>query len=188
MNPAYVELTTSRGYESHDHQFFMRMSVLVSDLLIFLTALYYFVVHLDVPTRSKARWVVFALCCHPVLILIDYGHFQYNCVSLGLALWSVALLLSGRNVLAALAFSAALNFKQMELYHALPIFFYLLAMCRKQSGLPRQLFTLIKIGVATLAAFGLIWYPFLGDVALAQQVISLSISLLELFDDQKRFT
>ena len=173
MNPAYVELKVSRGYESHDHQFFMRMSVLVSDLIVFVTALFYYIAHLQVPSGSKTRWVVFAVCCHPVLLLIDYGHFQYNCVSLGLALWTVAFLLRGRNVLAALAFTAALNFKQMELYHALPVFFYLLAACRRQSGLDRQLIALIKIGAVTLAAFGLIWYPFLGDAALVQQVIFL---------------
>ncbi|KAK4028452.1 hypothetical protein OUZ56_017738 [Daphnia magna] len=70
----------------------------------------------------------------------------------------------GKNVLAAIAFSAALNFKQMELYHAILLFagFYLLASCQpKGSSLPSQLKNLVQIGAATVATFAIIWYPFL---------------------------
>ncbi|KAK4003576.1 hypothetical protein OUZ56_005333 [Daphnia magna] len=79
----------------------------------------------------------------------------------------------GKNVLAAIAFSAALNFKQMELYHAIPIFFYLLASCQpKGSSLPSQLKNLVQIGAATVATFAIIWYPFLQiHDGLLQQVI-----------------
>ncbi len=150
----------------------MRMSVLVSDCLFFISALYFYIRNLKM--SSKYKWVFFALCSHPGLTLIDYGHFQYNCVSLGLTLWAIILISQGRNVFAAIAFSFALNFKQMELYHAIPIFFYLLASCRqKASSLLSQIGNLIKIGVVTLATFLLIWYPFLQfHDGLLQQVLS----------------
>ena len=172
INPDFVKLFTSRGYESPHHQFFMRMSVLVSDCIFFISALYFSVRNLKV--SSKYKWVFFALCSHPGLTLIDYGHFQYNCVSLGLTLWATIFISQGRNVLAAIAFSAALNFKQMELYHAIPIFFYLLASCQKKgSSFLSQIGNLVKIGAATLATFALIWYPFLQlHDGLLQQVVS----------------
>jgi len=159
VDPAFVELFDSRGYESLAHQFFMRMTVLLSDLVFFVSALYYCIKSSKINT--KYQWVLFGICSHPGLILIDYGHFQYNCVSLGLALWAITFISQGRNVMAAIAFSAALNFKQMELYHALPIFFYLLAACEKKPGMVSKLFTLACIGIATIVTFGLIWYPFM---------------------------
>ena len=171
INPAFVELFVSRGYESDSHQFFMRMTVLVSDLIFFISALYYYIKSSKI--NNKYKWVLFGICSHPGLTLIDYGHFQYNCVSLGLALWSVAFLSRGRNIMAAIAFSAALNFKQMELYHALPIFFYLLAACERKPNIFSKLLTLARIGIVTLVTFILIWYPFLqaGD-GLLQQVVT----------------
>lgn len=149
----------------------MRMSVLISDLLFFISALYYYVKNLN--ASSKYKWVIFALCSHPGLTLIDYGHFQYNCVSLGLTLWSIIFLSKEKNILAAVAFSAALNFKQMELYHAIPVFFYLLASCHKNSSsIFSQGLKLIKIGAATFLTFVLIWYPFLEfKSGLFQQVL-----------------
>lgn len=92
----------------------------------------------------------------PSLVLIDHGHFQYphcvdhrindshtpglvfsladyltryNCVSLGLTLWAIIGLGSGRDLLGSAAFMLALSYKQMELYHATPFFFYLLGKC-----------------------------------------------------------
>ncbi|KAK4027267.1 hypothetical protein OUZ56_016278 [Daphnia magna] len=86
----------------------------------------------------------------------------------------------GKNVLAAIAFSAALNFKQMELYHAILLFagFYLLASCQpKGSSLPSQLKNLVQIGAATVATFAIIWYPFLQihDWLLQQVIVRLFI-------------
>ncbi|XP_045028478.1 dolichyl pyrophosphate Man9GlcNAc2 alpha-1,3-glucosyltransferase [Daphnia magna] len=171
INQDYVKLHVSWGFENFDNQHFMRMSVLVSDCLFFVSALYFYIRSLKM--SNKYKWVFFALYSHPGLTLIDYGHFQYNCVSLGLTLWAIIFVSQGKNVLAAIAFSAALNFKQMELYHAIPIFFYLLASCQpKGSSLPSQLKNLVQIGAATVATFAIIWYPFLQiHDGLLQQVI-----------------
>lgn len=160
VDSKYVELFTSRGYESLSHQFFMRMSVLVSDCLIYTSALYYYAKSLKISDNQK--WVVFALCSHPGITLIDYGHFQYNCVSLGLALWAFQFLSQSHHILAAIAFTAALNFKQMELYHAIPVFFYLLAKCQpKGSTVLSQIANVLKLGTVTLICFAILWYPFL---------------------------
>jgi alpha-1,3-glucosyltransferase len=68
------------------------------------------------------------------LILIDHGHFQYNSISLGLALISFIMATQQNSILlSAIFFTLSLNYKQMELYHAIPIFVYLLsAYCIEQ--------------------------------------------------------
>jgi hypothetical protein len=71
--------------------------------------------------------VVSAVLLIPSLIVIDHGHFQYNSISLGLALAAAALLLRGRWLISAVAFALALNYKQMLLYFAPAFFVYLLA-------------------------------------------------------------
>ncbi len=68
------------------------------------------------------------------MILIDHGHFQYNSISLGLALISFIMATQQNSILlSAIFFTLSLNYKQMELYHAIPIFVYLLsAYCIEQ--------------------------------------------------------
>lgn len=51
---------------------------------------------------------------------------MFNCVSLGFALFAIISLLKDSHEVGAMFFVLALNYKQMELYHALPFFFYLL--------------------------------------------------------------
>ena len=46
MHPDWINLRTSRGYESYDHKLFMRYSVLVTDISIFFTAVTAFVCYL----------------------------------------------------------------------------------------------------------------------------------------------
>lgn len=53
-------------------------------------------------------------------------------MSQGFALWGIVALGLGWDVLGSVAFSLALNYKQMELYHALPFFCYLLGKCVKR--------------------------------------------------------
>ena len=66
-----------------------------------------------------------------------------------------------RNYTASVLFVLALNYKQMELYHALPFFFYLLARCCHQQGVVRKLVMLALIGATVITTFGIVWFPFL---------------------------
>ena len=108
------------------------------------------------------------LLLQPGLILIDHGHFQYNCASLGLALWGIVAVCTNFDLLGSIAFSLALNFKQMELYHSLPFFCYLLGKAL-QSRSPLLKVALLGITVAT--TFAVCWVPFLVDVETALQVL-----------------
>lgn len=127
INSSYVKLMHSRGLESAEHKSFMRLTVLTADIFIFFPATILMVLSLDKVFPSTHRHcTLFTLIAYPGLILIDNGHFQYNNVSLGLMLFAVAAILHSSYNWASLLFSLALNYKQMELYHALPFFVYLL--------------------------------------------------------------
>ncbi|XP_063357316.1 dolichyl pyrophosphate Man9GlcNAc2 alpha-1,3-glucosyltransferase isoform X1 [Pelmatolapia mariae] len=171
INPEWVELLKSRGYESTQHKLFMRTTVLVADLLIYIPAVVLYCLYLTDGSSKKKVSVMFCFLLYPGLILIDYGHFQYNGVSLGFALWGILALGLGWDVLGSMAFSLALNYKQMELYHALPFFCYLLGKCIKTGLMGRGLFLLVRVGVTVLATFALCWLPFLAEPSQAMQVV-----------------
>ncbi|KAF0041885.1 hypothetical protein F2P81_005417 [Scophthalmus maximus] len=139
INPEWVELHTSRGYESPAHKLFMRATVLVADLLIYIPAVVLYCFYLTDGSAKKKVSTLFCFLLYPGLILIDFGHFQYNGVSHGFALWGVVALGLGWDVFGSMAFCLALNYKQMELYHALPFFCYLLGKCVKLGLMGRGL-------------------------------------------------
>uniref|UniRef100_A0A8C2KA67 Alpha-1,3-glucosyltransferase n=1 Tax=Cyprinus carpio TaxID=7962 RepID=A0A8C2KA67_CYPCA len=171
LNPEWVELHASRGYESHSHKLFMRATVLFTDILIYIPAvLLYCFYFCDGSSKQKVA-TAFCILLYPGLILIDYGHFQYNSVSLGLALWGILGLGLGWDLFGSLAFTLALNYKQMELYHSLPFFCYLLGKCIKQGLTGRGFFHLFKISMTVLVTSALCWMPFLSDPKQPLQVL-----------------
>ena len=180
-HPELVALYASRGYESEATRVFMRRSVIACDVLVFLPAALACVVAGVAPGR--ARIGLFALLCAlPPLMLVDHGHFQYNCVSLGLALWAAHAAMVGWPLACSVAFCLALNFKQMSLYLAPAFFCYLLSGCLRAGaaaapGATRArrawltLASVVKLGVVVIFTFGLCWLPFLGSAADAVAVL-----------------
>lgn len=173
IDPSFVKLRESRGFESAAHKHFMRLTVLVADLLIYLPAIVYFMINLRSWSRSqldesnlfrftRRNVAVLTALIYPGLILIDHGHFQYNCVSLGFFVAAVAAIAQDSFVIGSILFVLALNYKQMELYHALPFFFYILGRHTpgKTRSWPRCIRTLICVSLAVLLTFGVIWMPF----------------------------
>ena len=146
----------------------MRNSVLIADFLILSPAILAFT---RVMKPEGSVWSLATFMLYPGLILIDNGHFQYNDISLGLFTLAVALILQSRELCASVAFVLALNYKQMELYHALPFFFYLLGLCFGQKNWFSTFLKLCKIGLAVIVTFGFIWWPFLQYPEQVVQVI-----------------
>ncbi|KAL7891265.1 hypothetical protein AOLI_G00007410 [Acnodon oligacanthus] len=171
IDPAWVELHTSRGYESASHKLFMRTTVLFADIVIYIPAVILFCFYLTDGSSKKKVATALCILLYPGLILIDYGHFQYNSVSLGLAMWGVVGLGLGWDLLGSMAFTLALNYKQMELYHSLPFFCYLLGKCIKQGLMGKGLLLLVKISLTVLVTFAFCWWPFLSDPQQILQVL-----------------
>ncbi|XP_066548514.1 dolichyl pyrophosphate Man9GlcNAc2 alpha-1,3-glucosyltransferase [Amia ocellicauda] len=171
INPDWVALHTSRGHESIKHKLYMRATVLVADIVIYIPAVILYCLYLSEGSARKKVATMLCILLYPGLILIDYGHFQYNCVSLGLALWAVLALGLGWDVVGSLAFCLALNYKQMELYHSLPFFCFLLGKCLKQGLGAGGFLRLLKIAVTVVGSFALCWLPFLSDPQQIVQVL-----------------
>lgn len=172
INPAWTKLHSSRGFESEDHKLFMRYSVLCVDVLIFLPSVVYFLYSASHSHLGSTITPFFSACLmlmYPGLILIDNGHFQYNCVSLGLFIWALAFVLQDHDIKGTMIFCLSLSYKQMELYHALPFFFYFLGKCLNAS-LRSGLVYLTKLASAVLFMFLLVFFPFLGSQSTLFQV------------------
>ncbi|TFK10168.1 serine/threonine-protein phosphatase 2A catalytic subunit alpha isoform [Platysternon megacephalum] len=169
INPDWIALHTSRGYESQPHKLFMRATVLIADLLVYIPAVILYCCYLkETSTKKKASISLCALCIllYPGLILIDYGHFH-----LGFALWGVLFLSYDWDLLGSLAFCLAINYKQMELYHSLPFFCYLLGKCFQKGLTGKGLVLLIKIAFMVVASFAICWLPFCTEVEQILQVL-----------------
>ena len=166
--PELVALHASRGIETASTRAFMRNSVLALDALVFLPAA---VIAAGLHGSSKTgTWfrcaLLVQLTCNPSLLLVDHGHFQYNCVSLGLTLWGIVAALSGYPLASSVAFSLALNFKQMSLYLAPAFFTYLLAGClRRSPSLADKALAVARLGLTVIATFTMCWLPFLGEAS-----------------------
>ncbi|KAL3270980.1 hypothetical protein HHI36_021483 [Cryptolaemus montrouzieri] len=186
LNENYTVLHASRGFESDEHKIFMRLTVLLCDILVYIPSLvifYYSCAKLyqsDSANRSvkqnytipSSLSIILALL-YPGIILIDHGHFQYNNVSLGLTTFSVIFLLHQKNILSSIFFCLALNYKQMELYHSLPFFLYLLSTCIPKPGKRAisGVVSLFVLGITVVVTFSIIWLPFLFDLDILLQVL-----------------
>lgn len=154
----------------------MRWTVLSSDALIFFpAALYWVVVYYIQYSEKDSIWQLSVILLSPGLILIDHGHFQYNCISLGLTLAAVAAIFSENELLASVLFSLALNHKQMSTYFAPAFFSYLLGKCLQRRNPPLEV---LKLGIMVLGTFTLIWSPFLYS---KEDAIQVNMSILVLF-------
>ncbi|XP_045771294.1 dolichyl pyrophosphate Man9GlcNAc2 alpha-1,3-glucosyltransferase [Maniola jurtina] len=169
LEPESVRLFASRGYEGEAHKSFMRWSVFLSDLYFYVSAALCLCV--DAERAATRRGVLqrtdvasVLLLLYPGLLLVDHGHFQYNCVSLGLFLWATFFVVAVENdTLATIFFVLALNYKQMELYHALPFFIYLLRKCftwlPHKGRVSHVVHRFNKLAIAVISSFIIIWYP-----------------------------
>ncbi|KAJ9111471.1 hypothetical protein QFC22_006498 [Naganishia vaughanmartiniae] len=110
-------------------------------------------------TRKTKVVAIASILCWPGLILIDNGHFQYNSFMLGLCLAALTCFEHSHDALGAIAFSCCILFKQMGLYWSPAVFAYLLGKCIWLGG-ETGVWLLLKIGVATVLTFGVMFVPF----------------------------
>ncbi|CAA0406130.1 unnamed protein product [Arabidopsis thaliana] len=161
FNPESVALLSSRGHESYLGKLLMRWTVLSSDAFIFFPAALFFVlVYHRNRTRggkSEVAWHIAMILLNPCLILIDHGHFQYNCISLGLTVGAIAAVLCESEVLTCVLFSLALSHKQMSAYFAPAFFSHLLGKCLRRKS---PILSVIKLGIAVIVTFVIFWWPY----------------------------
>ena len=95
---------------------------------------------------------------------VDHGHFQYNSISLSLAIIAACLVTENslsKRLLGAIFFTLSLFYKQMQLYHALPFFFILLGQATKQKTFIGKLTEVSLYGTSVIVTSSVILSPFL---------------------------
>ncbi|KAF7721201.1 Mitochondrial beta-keto-acyl synthase [Apophysomyces ossiformis] len=167
MQPDWFALDSSRGHESPESKFFMRSTVIVSEALIYIPAVLVFC-HILYGTESYLKKYIAAtlILMQPALLMIDHGHFQYNSVMLGLALWAINGFLTNHYVLGSIFFCASLAFKQMALYYAPAVFAFLLGKCFQKG--PSLFF---KLAITVMLTFGILFAPWLTSLDDFLQVV-----------------
>lgn len=145
--PDSMKLVESHGYETKTHKFFMRMTVLINDMIFFIVGSIC-ASYLDLRKYNFfIKWInLFLIFMAPPNVLIDHGHFQYNCVTLGLTLLGYYFCCSDQIVLGSILFTCALNYKQMAFYYAFAFFAYILGriifLSRRSSQVLYLIFTI----------------------------------------------
>ncbi|KAF4590166.1 Glucosyltransferase-like protein [Pleurotus pulmonarius] len=165
INPAWVALNASRGIETPESKVFMRATVLALDLLIYVPALLMFVKTWQGSRSNRTQNLsLLTLLFQPALLLIDFGHFQYNSVMLGLTILALNFFAQGQDVLGAICFVLSLGFKQMSLYYAPAIGSYLISKCIYLG--PKAGWRLfVRLAIVTTASSVLLFLPFLPPFA-----------------------
>ncbi|KAF9450577.1 glycosyltransferase family 57 protein [Macrolepiota fuliginosa MF-IS2] len=161
INPKWVALDASRGIETETSKIFMRSTVVVWDMLIYVPALVMFVRTWQGNRSGRTQELaLLTLLFQPALLLIDFGHFQYNSVMLGFTLLAMNFFATGQDLAGAVCFVLSLGFKQMALYYAPAIGSYLLAKCL-YLGVPGPGFKhFTRLGVTTVFSFLVLFLPF----------------------------
>ncbi|KAI9259412.1 glycosyl transferase [Phascolomyces articulosus] len=163
INPDWFALDTSRGYESPESKFFMRATVVVSEALVYIPAVWCFC-RIVYPQQQRKYLVLLLILMQPTLILIDHGHFQFNSVMLGFALWAINGYLTKHYLLGSVCFCLALGFKQMALYYSPAVFSFLIGTCISMPKKQQGLLLFCQLGVTVITAFGLLLSPWLASV------------------------
>ncbi|KAH7379307.1 ALG6, ALG8 glycosyltransferase family-domain-containing protein [Phaeosphaeria sp. MPI-PUGE-AT-0046c] len=165
IDPDWFALYESRALDDPSLKIYMRATVLVSEYLIYVPAVVIFLrrySRLEGVNVWESSIALVAILMQPATILIDHGHFQYNTVMLGFAVATLSSMIAGRPLWGCVFFVGALGFKQMALFYAPAIFAYLLGICL----FPRiNIVRFLAIALTTLAAFAVLYLPFLSGIA-----------------------
>lgn len=159
--PKWFTLNESRGIEDEGIKSYMRFTVLLSELICYIPAVLYFTKWVGKRRNQSPlsqSLAAAAILFQPSLMLIDHGHFQYNCVMLGFTVLTINNLLDEFYSMAAVCFVCSICFKQMALYYS-PIFFAILL--SKSLFYPKRfnIGRLLAISISTIATFAVMYMP-----------------------------
>ena len=163
----------------------LELLALVPPLLKLLVALY------PKASTTTRRIYLFLYLLIPSLIFVDHGHFQPNSAMHGLVLWAVYFIITQRIEWAVVFMVAAVNFKQMALYFAMPFAFmtlgslYKLA-CQRFKGDKSKIIGYMGVrclGLALVfaATIGVLWYPWVRETLLGDPSLGASSVLARIF-------
>ncbi|KAJ2498936.1 glycosyl transferase [Coemansia sp. RSA 1972] len=150
------------GYASPSCVMFQRLTVLVSELVLFMALRR--VVRIKGNT-VQARVSMALLFLSPGFVFVDHVHFQYNGVLLGMLVYSISLIMEDQDVLAGTVFATLLCFKHIFMYVAPAYFVYLLrhycAVYRRgRLNIKASAVRVLKLGLVVALVFSVSFGPF----------------------------
>ena len=168
--PPLVTLSKSMGIENEYVKAYMRSTVIISDICVFIPALLlcYYKLNKQSSTSSstvvlkpKMRLYMLLICMIQFpLVLIDHGHFQYNSVCIGFTVIGGVAILYDYDYVGSIMFALALNFKQMTLYYAPVFFIALIRKCAMKNTPVAKVTHFFCIGITVVLTFAILWIPF----------------------------
>lgn len=156
IDPQIVDLHKGINYDSNTVIYFQRVSVIVSDIVLFC-GVYLLTKNLNLRKRFMV-WIL--LIWSPSLILVDHMHFQYNGFLLGFLLISLSYLEEGRDLMGGFVFVVILCLKHLFAVAAPVYFVYLLRHYCWRGGLFRTFGRLLMMGSVVAAVFAVAFGPF----------------------------
>lgn len=148
---------SSYGYFTTEHKVFMRLTSLLTDLLLYIPSA--FLLSKELVPRKHCNLHLaffFLIAMMPSLVVIDHGHFQFNSAMMGLSLLSVYFLLKKQLVMCCVSLTLGVNFKVTTLFYSLAIAVAVLARALHHRLWP---YLLIKLMVVVSFVFFVVWYP-----------------------------
>ncbi|KAK3278077.1 hypothetical protein CYMTET_13958, partial [Cymbomonas tetramitiformis] len=131
--------------------------------------------------KAEQAWALAVILLQPASIIIDHGHFQYNCISLALATAAVGAVVRGWDVVGSVLYCMAFNHKHMALYYAPAFFGHLFGKCLQRR---RPVLQVLRLGVAVVGTCAVCWWPFLSSWEVAAQVLHRLVPLARgVFED-----
>lgn len=174
IEPVWFALDASRAYESPSLKAFMRQTVLGSEAIFYLPAIFSYSMQLrEIFDLAVVDWAtqLATVLLQPVLLLVDNGHFQYNSVMLGLFVFSLYFLGTRNLFMASVCFVCAMFFKQMALYYSPVIFFAILGQTTSIRQFKIDFASLVLVGCTVIGTSLILLYPFLEKDVLTQLVV-----------------
>ncbi|XP_057980938.1 probable dolichyl pyrophosphate Glc1Man9GlcNAc2 alpha-1,3-glucosyltransferase [Malania oleifera] len=156
IDPQIVDLHKGLNYNSSTVVYFQRISVIVSDLILFCG-----VYCLTKNLNFRKRFMIWVLVVwSPALMIVDHMHFQYNGFLLGFLLISISCLEGGRDLMGGFVFAVLLCFKHLFAVAAPVYFVYLLRHYCWKEGLCRGFGRVLMMGSVVVAVLAVAFGPF----------------------------
>lgn len=168
-----LELTSNGNY-GLPTIIFQRITVIGSELVLFLSLQWYINTSSKIDGESRRAYVIgSSLLLSPGLLIIDHIHFQYNGMMYGILILMINCVRLKKHLWCGFLFSLLLCFKHIYLYLAPAVFVYLLRdYClnlkyNKKHSIITNLFKMIqwthcaKLGAVVLSTFLLSLSPFI---------------------------
>lgn len=184
LEPESMVLGKSQKYITLTHMVYMRTTVLISELLIFIPSiiLYFKIFDKNIKPNTKAIGLL-VLLMSPLILVVDYDSFQYNTITLGFSIFAVIFSMLGRFNASAVFLAFAVCYKVYALYYSIAFAVYWVACSARRfysySGMAVNLLGIVCSGGVACVIIWLPWLNFDDFPIIMNRIFDFNRSCLE---------